>query len=132
MKKVYIADDDNNIIEIIKMTLSKENELKTEYFDNGLDLYRAIQKNIPDAVVTDIILPKLEGLPMTRLLKFDEFLKKIKVLVISSVIDPDIDEQIKRVKADDFLRKPFKPSELKEKIHKLFIEKEELSDIKET
>ena len=132
MKKVYIADDDNNIIEIIKMTLSKENELKTEYFDNGLDLYRAIQKNIPDAVVTDIILPKLEGLPMTRLLKFDEFLKKIKVLVISSVIDPDIDEQIKRVKADDFLRKPFKPTELKEKIHKLFIEKEELSDIKET
>jgi len=132
MKKVYIADDDNNIIEIIKMTLSKENELKTEYFDNGLDLYRAIQKNIPDAVVTDIILPKLEGLPLTRLLKFDEFLKKIKVLVISSVIDPDIDEQIKRVKADDFLRKPFKPSELKEKIHKLFIEKEELSDIKET
>lgn len=119
MKKIYAADDDPNIMSVMQFALSKMEGVESSFFENGLDLYRAIQAEKPDAVITDIILPKLDGLAVTRLLKFDEKYRGIRVMVISSIIDPDIEEQVKKVQADDFLRKPFKLQELKDRAAQL-------------
>ncbi len=116
MKTIYVADDDPTISKLIEMSLSKLQDVKLVFFNNGLDLYRQIQQSIPDAVVTDIILPKLDGLAVARLIKFDEQYKKIPLLIVSSVIDPDISEQVRRVGADDFLRKPFRANDIREKV----------------
>ena len=119
MKKVYIADDDPAIAQLMKFSLSKLEGVEFTFFTNGLELYRKIQESPPDAIVTDIILPRLEGRAIARLIKFDENYRNIPLMIISSVIDQDIDEQVKSVHADDFLRKPFKPAEIRERVAKL-------------
>jgi DNA-binding response OmpR family regulator len=119
MKKVYVADDDPAILNVMKFTLANVEGISASFYDNGLDLYRAIQYSPPDAIISDIILPKLEGLAVSRLVKFDENYMKIPLMIISSVIDPDIDDQVKKVRADDFLKKPFRPSDLRERLQAL-------------
>lgn len=119
MKRVYIADDDPQITNIVRISLGKVDGLEAIFFDNGLDLLRAIQESPPDAIVTDIILPRLEGLAVARLVKFDEQYRHIPLMVISSVIDPDIDAQVRSVGAESFLRKPFRPQEIRERVSAL-------------
>ncbi|MGV8121567.1 MAG: PleD family two-component system response regulator [Candidatus Xenobiia bacterium LiM19] len=115
MKKIYVADDDPNIINVVKFSLARVEGLQASLFDNGLDLYREIQLSPPDAIITDIILPRLDGLALSRLVKFDEKYRHIPLMIMSSVIDPDIEEQVKKVRADDFLRKPFRPQDIRER-----------------
>jgi two-component system, chemotaxis family, chemotaxis protein CheY len=119
MKKIYIADDDPNITNVIRFSISRIEGMEASFFDNGLDLYRAIQLVPPDAIITDIILPGLEGLAVSRLVKFDEKYRHIPLMIMSSVIDPDIEEQVKKVRADSFLRKPFRPQEIRERVVQL-------------
>jgi CheY-like chemotaxis protein len=116
VKKVYIADDDPIIITLMECGLHSLKEVQATFFDNGLDLYRQIQKDPPDAIVTDILLPKLEGLSVTRLVKFNGSYRHIPILVVSSIFDPDIAEQVRRAGADDFLRKPFTVHDLRAKV----------------
>lgn len=119
MKRIYIADDDPNIIRIVSISISKLPGLETDLFGNGLDLYRALQLSAPDAIITDIILPRLDGLALARLVKFDDRYRHIPLMIMSSVIDPDIEEQVRKVRADDFIRKPFRPQEIRDKAAKL-------------
>lgn len=119
MRKVYIADDDPQITAIVRISLSKVEGLEATFFDNGLELLQAVQDSPPDAVVTDIILPRLDGLSVARLLKFDEQFRHIPLMVMSSVIDRDIEEQVRAVGADGFLRKPFRPHEIRDRVRSL-------------
>jgi len=115
MKKLYCADDDPNILDIYRLTFSKLEDVEARFFDNGLDIYREVQVDKPDVIISDIILPRMEGLTLSMLLKRDEKYRDIKILIASSVIDPDIDEQVKSVGADGFIKKPFRPQEIREK-----------------
>ena len=119
-KRVYVADDDPTLLQLVAMSLSALSDVEVSVFEDGLQLLRAIQKGpSPDAIVTDIILPRLEGLALARLLKFDETWRHIPILVISTVIDADIQQQVDSVGADAFLRKPFRPNELRERVKAL-------------
>jgi CheY-like chemotaxis protein len=115
MKKLYCADDDPNILDIYRLTFSKLEDVEARFFDNGLDIYREVQMDKPDVIISDIILPRMEGLTLSMLLKRDEKYRDIKILIASSVIDPDIDEQVRSVGADGFIKKPFRPQEIREK-----------------
>lgn len=119
MKRIYVADDDPNIINVVKFSLARVEGLEASLFDNGLDLFRALQLSPPDAIITDIILPRLDGLALARLVKFDEKYRHIPLMIMSSVIDHDIEDQVKKVHADDFLRKPFRPQDIRERASKL-------------
>jgi two-component system alkaline phosphatase synthesis response regulator PhoP len=119
MKRIYIADDDPQISAIIRVSLSKMEDLEATFFDNGLELLQAVQESPPDALVTDIILPRLDGLAVCRLLKYDEQHAGLPVMVISSVIDADIEEQVRQAGADGFLRKPFRPQEIRDRVRAL-------------
>jgi len=119
MKRVYIADDDPQIRTIIQVSLSRIEGLETTLFENGLELLQAVQESPPDALVTDIILPRLDGLAVCGLLKYDEQYAGIPVMVISSVIDSDIEEQVRQAGADGYLRKPFRPQEIRDRVRQL-------------
>jgi len=119
MKRVYIADEDPQIRTIIQVSLSRIEGLETTLFENGLELLQAVQESPPDALVTDIILPRLDGLAVCGLLKYDEQYAGIPVMVISSVIDSDIEEQVRQAGADGYLRKPFRPQEIRDRVRQL-------------
>lgn len=118
-RRIYVADDDPQITDIIRVSLTRVEGLEATFFDNGLELLQAVQDSPPDAILSDIILPRLDGLAVARLLKYDEQYRDIPLMVISSVIDTDIEEQVRKAGADGFLRKPFRPQELRERVREL-------------
>lgn len=118
-RRIYVADDDPQITDIIRVSLTRLEGLEATFFDNGLELLQAVQDSPPDAILSDIILPRLDGLAVARLLKYDEQYRDIPLMVISSVIDTDIEEQVRKAGADGFLRKPFRPQELRERVREL-------------
>jgi CheY-like chemotaxis protein len=119
IKRIYVADDDPQISDIIRVSLSRVEGLEATFFDNGLELLQAVQESSPDAILSDIILPRLDGLAVTRLVKYDEQYQDIPMLVISSIIDTGIEEQAIKAGADGFLRKPFRPQELRNRVREL-------------
>ena len=107
-KKIYVADDEKSIRDIIYRFLTKEGfDVRT--FSTGDELLDAFRKEVPDLVILDIIMPGTDGfLISSRLRK----LSTVPIIMVSAR-----DSEIDRVTgfslgSDDYMTKPFSPSEL--------------------
>lgn len=119
MTKIYIAEDQPAQAELMETILGRQNRFTMTFFNNGLELYRRVQEDPPDVLLLDILLPVLNGLAITRLLKFHDDFSHIPVLVLSSITDPDIQARVMKAGADAFLPKPFEVSALVEQVNRL-------------
>ena len=91
-KKILIVEDYNNIVEILTMRLSAMGYEVISAKDGqaGLTLAR---KEKPDLIVLDVMLPKMNGYKISRLLKFDSRYKDIPIIMLTSR-ETKRDEQI--------------------------------------
>ncbi len=82
-KKILIIEDYKNIVEILTMRLSKMGYTVISANDGqeGLNLAR---KEKPDLIVLDVMLPKINGYKISRLLKFDSRYKDIPIIMLTS------------------------------------------------
>lgn len=119
MKRIYIAEDQRDLAELIKMILSNDARYTTRVFPDGLKAYRAVREDPPDMLILDILLPHLNGLAIARLLKFHQDYRHIPVLVMSSIIDADIEQRARAAGADGFLAKPFEVHRLQGRVEEL-------------
>ena len=117
-KKVVLIDDEPDILSTLKLFLEVEGfEVATAA--DGIDGLEKIRKKVPDLVVLDLMLPKLDGYKICRLLKFDKKYKKVPVVIITARAQ-DIDrKKALEVGADAYITKPFEPDTLLEKIKEL-------------
>ncbi|PIQ86192.1 MAG: two-component system response regulator [Candidatus Omnitrophica bacterium CG11_big_fil_rev_8_21_14_0_20_45_26] len=115
-KKILIADDEPFILKMVTARLQKEGfEVVTAQDGQSvLDLTR--QQN-PDLILLDIMMPKLDGYKVCRLLKFDKQFSHIPV-VMCTARDMDEDSQLGfQTGADEYVTKPFEMEELVKVIH---------------
>ena len=71
MKKILIVDDEQDIVESLKFVL--ENYDYTCYCAyNGEDGLKLAREIIPDLIILDVMMPRINGFKISRLLKFDE------------------------------------------------------------
>ena len=91
-KKILIIEDYNNIVEILTMRLRAMGYAVISAKDGqeGLTLAR---KEKPDLIVLDVMLPKMNGYKISRLLKFDSRYKDIPIIMLTSR-ETKRDEQI--------------------------------------
>ena len=91
-KKILIVEDYNNIVEILTMRLSAMGYevISARDGQEGLTLAR---KEKPDLIVLDVMLPKMNGYKISRLLKFDSRYKDIPIIMLTSR-ETKRDEQI--------------------------------------
>jgi CheY-like chemotaxis protein len=82
----------------------------------GLDTART---TLPDLIVLDIGLPGMDGWEVLRHLRAGNETTHIKVLVLTAHAQPEVAEQAAQGGADDFMTKPFRPGELRERLEKL-------------
>ncbi|MGH4122787.1 MAG: response regulator transcription factor [Clostridium sp.] len=108
MKKILIVEDDVCIAELEKDYLELEG-FEVKICNNGVDGLNALKTNQFDLLILDVMLPKMDGYTILRSLQED---KDIPVLMVSAKKE-DIDK-IKGLSlgADDYITKPFNPSEL--------------------
>lgn len=120
-KKILLVDDENDMIFVVKMEL-EANGYEVLTAANGQDGLDMARREMPDLIVLDLMLPKVDGYKVCRILKFDEKYKKIPVIIFTARGQKD-DERIgKEVGADAFIVKPFESNVLLGKIAELIKE----------
>ena len=128
-KKVNVTKNLKKLILIVEYDNSIQSGLIT-FFDND---YEVICKNngpdalvyikdtrIPDVILLDMELPGLNGRVFVRRIKFDPKHNKIPVILISSVNSRLIINSFQKLGVVDYIVKPFEPSELVDKIVRIF------------
>lgn len=108
---IYFVEDDNSIRELVTYTLNSAN-MQTQSFEKPSLFWSALEKQIPDLILLDIMLPEEDGLSILKKLRLHSQTKKIPVMMLTAkgneyekVIGLDAG-------ADDYLPKPFGMMEL--------------------
>jgi len=85
-KNILVVDDENHIRELLRQELESRNYNVIEA-QNGLDALRKIKTRPPDLIVLDIMMPKMNGFDIIRLLRDDPLTANIPLIVLSIVED---------------------------------------------
>ena len=116
--KILIVEDDDEIIMLLSNRLTASGYSVLTAYD-GIDGLNKARGEIPDLIILDISLPKMNGYELCRLLKFDEKYKKIPILILTAKGQQTDKEIGREVNADDYVTKPFDAGVLMEKIKAL-------------
>jgi signal transduction histidine kinase len=129
-KKILIIDDDPSCIKILEYRL-RSNDYDVIVCRNGEEGLKKIRENKPDLVITDILLPKIDGFQVCAVLKDDPKLKHIPIVILTAIYVTE--EDVKKgftlganmyfVKPDILMSKPVQADILMEHIHVLLGEK---------
>jgi len=117
-KKILIIEDSRELAGAL------EGLLKLRGFTvftarDGIGGLETARREKPDLVLLDIMLPKISGYEVCRLLKSDSLTWRIPVFVVSSLSKPEQVERAKECGATHFLKKPYDINELVEQVIKL-------------
>lgn len=105
-KKVLIVDDEIDIVETLKFILEDSGYQCYCAFDGeeGLNLAREI---MPDLMILDVMMPKINGYKISRLLKYDNKYKNIPIMMITAR-SQDEDKMIgEETGVNEYITKPF-------------------------
>lgn len=92
MKKIMIIEDNKDIQEIYKHSFEKAGyEVIIE--DNGLDGINSVAEKMPDIILLDLMMPKMDGFEFLKLMKKNTLLN-IPVVVCSNISDYDINSRV--------------------------------------
>ncbi|MCX5709669.1 MAG: response regulator [Candidatus Omnitrophica bacterium] len=109
--RILIVDDDPDIRDILKLTLSEENYEIFEAKD-GEEAVKMVNAKPLDLVLLDYKIPKIDGRQVCRLIKKDLLLRHLPVIMVTG--KGDINDKVNGIDAgaDDYVVKPFEPKEL--------------------
>ncbi|MFL2099695.1 response regulator YycF [Desemzia sp. FAM 23991] len=108
MKKILVVDDEKPISDIIKFNLTKEGyDVYTAY--DGEEAVEKVEEIIPDLIVLDLMLPKMDGLEVCREVRKTHDMPIIMVTAKDAEIDKVLGLELG---ADDYVTKPFSNREL--------------------
>jgi two-component system alkaline phosphatase synthesis response regulator PhoP len=117
-KKILVVEDEAELTGAIQIRLEQAGYEVLIAYDGQEALEKARAEN-PDLIVLDLMLPKIDGYKVCRLLKFDGKYKKIPVVMLTARAQEKDENLGYEVGADAFITKPFKYQVLLAKIAEL-------------
>lgn len=115
MCKVLVIDDDNDMLDIVQLLLTK-NGFDVQIDNNWQNGFKGIMEFDPQIILLDVFLSDIDGLDICKQLKANPLTSHIPVVIFSAY--PRIAESvIYDYGADDFIAKPFEVSDLVAKLH---------------
>jgi len=109
-RKILVADDEPDLLEVTLLRLRK---LGYDAFGaaDGQEALDLARQKIPDLIILDVLLPLIGGDEVSKILKKDEKLKRIPVILISATLET-LEARIKECGAVGGFSKPFDPGDL--------------------
>jgi DNA-binding response OmpR family regulator len=114
--KILIIDDELSIRMLLENFLSKSYEVIS--LSNGSEAIMWLETNLPDLIICDIQMPKMDGFKFLEKLRQRGFTRHTPVIMLSGIDTSKDRVRCYRLGSQDFLVKPFNPEELEELIKK--------------
>jgi len=112
---VLIVDDHDSVRLILGNILVKHYNVVTK--SDGIEAFGWLhQGNEPDLIILDMVMPRLHGMTFLSNIKSSGIFSHIPVVVLTGNENDQFEEQVRSMGADGFIRKPFKPDNLRETI----------------
>jgi DNA-binding response OmpR family regulator len=103
-KKIVIVEDNTALAEIYKTRLELQGYTCFIGYNGITGLY-FIQKEIPDLVILDLMIPDIEGAEVLRTMRRSDWGRDIKVLVISNLNESEADPEVRQLGIEDYVVK---------------------------
>ncbi len=116
-KKILIVDDEVDIVELLKLRLEINGFFVMTALD-GVEALEQIDKVIPDLVLMDVKMPRLNGYKVTKAIRDNQITQHIPIFLITALskYTSNIAEQCRELGINGVFYKPFDSSELIRKI----------------
>ena len=109
--RVLIVDDEPDLIHILEFGL-KAAGYQVDVAADGQEGLKKARDTRPDIILLDLMLPKLDGYKVCRLLKFDERYRQIPIIILSARTQEGDQSLAKEMGANLFVTKPYEFSEI--------------------
>ena len=124
MPKILIADDSIAVRKVAERLLT-EAGLGVTLAANGEEALAYLEKERPDVVVSDVIMPDKSGYEVCAFIRGNPTLAGTPVLLISGIVNDEVTRQADSCRADGVLKKPFQGTSLKDRVLELIAKRQE-------
>lgn len=116
-KRILVVDDSRIIIKVLRNILEAEGYLVITAF-NGLEALRVAIQEKPDLIITDYLMPEMDGVALTKKLKSQLSTRYIPIIMLTA--KSEMDSEVKGIEAgaDDYLTKPVNPKRFLLRVNK--------------
>jgi len=115
--RVLVVEDNADVLRFVNMQLSDEHDVYlASDGKKGLEL---AQRELPDVIVTDYMMPEMDGMTLLRSLRSDPRTKEIPVIMLTAKSQVQDRVDAREAGAEVFLSKPFSPRELRSAVNQL-------------
>ncbi len=122
-KRILLIDDEPHVIMVIKHFLLKSG-YEVETAVNGLEALKRVSQQMPDVIVTDIQMPKMNGLDFCEQLRSDYPERETLVIIMTSRTERDFRERASSLENVEFFEKPLSPKKLVIHLNEFFENRE--------
>ena len=104
-KKILVVDDTRDLLDNLREMLQMEGyDVATA--TNGLEALEQLKNEVPDLIITDLVMPKMDGFTFIREVKKQNKLRGIPILIFSAKPMEEEGKRIAELGADSFVLKP--------------------------
>lgn len=114
---ILIVEDDSTVRELLKYRLGKHYNVFTA--TNGQQALEEIEENIPDLIISDIMMPKMDGFALQSALQADKNTRVIPFIFLTARADEPARQEGARTGVDDYITKPFDMEQLLSRVERL-------------
>ncbi len=106
-RRVLIVDDDDKIIDLFMDVLSRDNRFEIKSASTGYDAGILTERFRPHIILLDYMLPDINGNKVCERVRSNPELSDTKIIIVSGVVSAQEIEALKKVGADEIVKKPF-------------------------
>ena len=118
MIKILVCEDEVHIQRLVRLVLEKQG-YEVAVANNGDECLKLLGDGLePDLVLLDILMPGIDGLQVLRTIKSNPTLKNLNVVLLTALAQENVVLQGIKLGARDYIRKPFSPKDLVQRIQK--------------
>ena len=115
---VLVVDDEEAIRDMIRFALEKAG-MAVQLASGAQEALERISEKRPDIILLDWMMPGMDGWEVLRRLRADDATRETKVLILTAHAQPEVAVQAQEGGADDFMTKPFRPTDLRDRVAKM-------------
>lgn len=126
-KLILIVEDNAEIAKFLSEIIQHDFDIL--FANNGKDGFKLTLQNIPDIVISDIMMPVTDGIEMTKMIKSNVIIAHTPVILLSAKSSQEVKNQARSAGADYYFSKPFHPLDIKLTLKNIILQTEKLQKL---